>query len=199
VLQSFHVFSTSPPVLFTEPLTTYLFCSLSIRFTGRTISSFCWNSPSPQPGENNFAPWAKSMSQTTSVPISSTLLSEFALATSDRQSFLEVLSSLLSSASLASELSTVTSFGVVGVPSAALTTFFTPPSDCLNAAWTSNTSAYGALVCTRAPKTSCFPPGFLKSNNVLYSPGVCPKGYNPGTLFSTSITPMVTSCVCCPT
>jgi hypothetical protein len=142
---------------------------------------------------------AISMSQTKFARFESVPSSLSSFENSARQSFLDVLSGQLSSASLASQLGTITSPKMVGTPSAALTTIFTPPSGCLDGAWTSNTSAFGALVCTRAPKTSCFPPGFLESNDVLYSPGVCPKGYNPGTMFSTPTTPMVTSCVCCPT
>jgi hypothetical protein len=94
---------------------------------------------------------------------------------------------------------TITSFQVVGAAPSVLTTLFTPPSDCLGRTWTSNTSAYGALVCTRAYTSSCFPSGFAKEQNVIYSPGVCPQGYNPGAMFSTPTSPMVTSCVCCPT
>jgi hypothetical protein len=91
----------------------------------------------------------------------------------------------------------ITSLVVIDAPTV-LTTFFTPPYDCLSGAWTSNTSAYGALVCTRAYTESCFPPGYSEHQNVVYSPGVCPKGYNPGTMFSDPATPMATSCVCCP-
>jgi hypothetical protein len=138
----------------------------------------------PQLGKPTLPLSAEPMLQTTSFPISSASSNEG----------VQIFTNALSDATR----QTITSFVVVGAAPAVLTTFFTPPSECLGGAWTSNISAYGALVCTRAYTPSCFPSGFLENRNALYSPGVCPQGCNPGTMFSTPTTPMVTSCVCCP-
>jgi hypothetical protein len=146
------------------------------------------------------------MSQTISVLATRTVSIES--SNSDRASFSSVLSDSAASAASASSLSaqlaitqppsTLSTLAVVDAPSTVLTTIFTPPSDCLSGAWTMTASDYGVLGCTRAYTASCFPSGFSEHQDLLYSPGVCPQGYNPGTMFSNITAPMVTTCVCCP-
>lgn len=93
---------------------------------------------------------------------------------------------------------TITSFEVVGAAQHVLTTIFTPPPDCNKGIWTSNTSDYGALFCTKAYTSSCLPPKYDTAPDVLYSPGVCPEGYFLGPTFSATDSTEVQSCVCCP-
>lgn len=62
-----------------------------------------------------------------------------------------------------------------------LTTYFTPPVECMDGLYTSSTRSFGTMTCTKAFTSSCFPSRFnTTKSGAVYSPGVCPHGYNIG-------------------
>jgi hypothetical protein len=92
---------------------------------------------------------------------------------------------------------TRTSDSPVETPS--LMTFFTPPADCTDGLWTSSAVSFGTLICTRGYTSSCFPSSFLNLQFVaVFSPGVCPYGYNVGDTYIDTRRAGITSRMCCP-
>lgn len=84
-------------------------------------------------------------------------------------------------------------------PAPQLTTYFTPPAECLDGPYTSHARPFGTLLCTKAHTGSCFPPSFIRvMSRGAYSRGVCPHGYNVGDAFAVPAAASVTSGVCCP-
>lgn len=68
-----------------------------------------------------------------------------------------------------------------------LTTIFTPARKCYHGnLWTSSASTQGTITCTSSLASDCYPEFYYEINAVLkdlpglYSPGVCPSGYDVG-------------------
>ncbi len=86
-----------------------------------------------------------------------------------------------------------------------LTTVFTPPPSCFSV-WTYEAATYNyvssGILLQNAIKellnTECFPPSFAPDGRgdatIVYSPGVCPRGY---TTLSSMIVNSVTMATCC--
>lgn len=78
----------------------------------------------------------------------------------------------------------------------ALTTVFTPPSSCFNNVYTSYGNLYEKDVLIESDE--CYPTSFsaIFSEELPYSPGVCPSGYSYD--FVTPYGDDATAALCCP-